>query len=165
MQRKGLICGIYKITCTGNNKVYIGSSKDICSRWSHHLSDLRLGKHHSIYLQRCYNKYGEKSITFSILHRMDEYNETLLRLLEFYYIEELHPDFNSGTFPCPVEELSEEVRAKISETTKKLYTEKGYINPRKGVGKKYNIYKCNTNPFVRIQIAQKTEHKRQGNSG
>lgn len=159
MQRKDLVCGIYKITCTSNNKFYIGSSKDVCSRWSHHLSDLRLGKHHSIYLQRCYNKYGEKSITFSILHRMDEYNETLLRLLEFYYIEELHPDFNSGVFPCPIEELSEEVRMKISETTKKLYTEKGHINPRKGVGKKYNIYNMNGLSLFHEITMEELSHK------
>lgn len=159
MQGKELVCGIYKITCLGNNKFYIGSSKDIGSRWSHHLSDLRLGKHHSIYLQRCYNKYGERSIIFSILHRMDEYNETLLRLLEYYYIEELHPDFNSGIFPCPIDELSEEVRTKISETTKKLYTEKGYINPRKGIGKKYNIYDMKGVPLFHNITMEELSHK------
>ena len=159
MQRKELICGAYKITCTGNNKFYIGSSKDICNRWLHHLSDLRLGKHHSIYLQRSYNKYGEESITFSVLHRMDEYNEQLLRLLEYYYIEELHPDFNSGIYPCPIDELSEEVRAKISETTKKLYTEKGYINPRKGVGKKYNVYDINGKSLFQEITMDELSHK------
>lgn len=80
MQKIEKVCGIYKITCISNGKFYIGSSMNVCNRWLHHLSDLRLGKHHSVYLQRCYNKYGEVSITFSILHRMDEYNEN-------YYIK------------------------------------------------------------------------------
>ncbi len=153
MQIKEKICGIYKITCSNNGNFYIGSSKNVCDRWLHHLSDLRLGKHHSIYLQRCYNKYGESSINFSILHRMNDYDETMLRLLEYYYIEELHPAFNSGIFPCPIEELSEEVRTKISATTKKLYTEKGYVNPRKGVGKKYNVYNISGDPlFLNISM-------------
>lgn len=143
MQKKEQVCGIYKITCTSNGKFYIGSSKDICTRWLHHLSDLRLGKHHSIYLQRCYNKYGESSISFSILHRMNEYDETMLRMLEYYYIEEMNPSFNSGVFPCPIENMSKEVRDKISETTKRLYKEKGYVNPRSGIGKKYNVYSKN----------------------
>lgn len=138
MKKNEEICGIYKITCKNNGQFYIGSSKDIYYRWLHHISDLRLNKHHSTYLQRCYNKYGEDSILFEIVHVMNNYDEELLRMLEYYYIEELHPTFNSGT-PCPLE-ISQEMRNKISETTKKLYTEKGYVNPRKGTGKKYNIY-------------------------
>lgn len=70
---------------------------------------------------------------------MDEYDETMLRLLEAYYIEELQPAFNSGIYPCPLEKTME-VRSKISLSTKKLYIDKGYVNPRKGVGKKYNVY-------------------------
>lgn len=129
MQKREIICGIYKITCKANNKIYIGSSKDIHDRWLHHLYDLRLGKHHSIYLQRSYNKYGENSLEFTVLHKMDECDETMLRLLEYYYIEELQPAFNSGVYPCPLEQTIE-VRNKISLSTKKLYTDKGYVNPR-----------------------------------
>lgn len=131
-------CGIYKITCTGNNKFYIGSSVDIYYRWASHLSDLRLNRHHSTYLQRSFNKYGEDSVTFEVVHEMTEYNEGLLRMLEQYYIEELHPEFNSAT-PILYEQ-TQEWRNKIAETTKKLYTEKGYINPRKGVGKRINVF-------------------------
>lgn len=130
--------GIYKITCTSNNKTYIGSSKNIKQRWKYHLSYLRRGNHHSTYMQRCFNKYGENSFKFEVLLNMFEYNEELLRMIEVYYIEELKPEFNSVA-PC-IYSKTEEWRNKISVSTKQLYTEKNYINPRKGVGKKYNVF-------------------------
>lgn len=154
-----MVCGVYKITCTANNQIYIGSSKNIHDRWAHHLCDLKHNRHHSIYLQRSFNKYGRDSITFEILHEMYEYNEVLLRMLEYYYIEELHPAFNTGIYPCPIDEISQEVRDKISETTKKLYTEKGYVNPRKGVGKKYNAYNIKGEPiFLNITMSDLGEN-------
>ena len=129
--------GIYKITCKENNQFYIGSSKNIQERWLHHLYDLKNNKHHSIYLQRSFNKYGEKSLTFEVMLEMVEYNEELLRLIEYYYIEELKPSFNSMA-PC-IYEQTQHWRDKISASTKQLYKE-GYINPRRDVGKRYNVY-------------------------
>ena len=52
-------CGIYKITNTVNNKIYIGSSNDILERWNQHKKSLRRNKHHNVYLQRSWNKNGE----------------------------------------------------------------------------------------------------------
>lgn len=130
--------GIYKITCKGNNKIYIGSSKNIKYRWQVHLSELRGNRHHSTYLQRSFNKYGEESFEFSVLLEMFEYNEELLRMIEWYYIEELKPAFNIAS-PV-VYNNTLEWRHKISESTKKLYTEKGYVNPCKNTGNVYNVY-------------------------
>lgn len=130
--------GIYKITCLKNNKFYIGSSKNIKQRWKYHLSYLRKNNHHSTYMQRCYNKYGEDSFKFEVLLEMFEYNEELLRLIEQYYIEETRPEFNSMS--STIYNITKEWKNKISKSTKLLYTEKGYINPRKGVGNKYNVY-------------------------
>lgn len=128
--------GIYRISCTVNGKSYIGSSVNILERWREHISHLRAGAHHSIYLQRCYNKYGEESIKFEVLAILEEFNEELLRLVEYVYIEKLHPEFNTLT---PMEtNVSETWKRKISESTKKLY-ESGYINPRFNTGKRYKI--------------------------
>lgn len=132
------ICGVYKITCISNNQFYIGSSTDVKFRWLHHLYDLRKGIHHSTALQQSYNEFGEDSLKFEIIHKIDRNNVELLRMEEYYYIEELHPTFNSVT-SCLYEQTMV-WRNKIAETTKKLYTEKGYVNPRKGVGKQYNVY-------------------------
>lgn len=138
MQRYKTICGVYKITCLGNNQFYIGSSVDVHYRWLRHLSALRRGIHHSIALQQSFIKYGEESLRLEIVHEVDGNNEELLRMEEYYYIEELHPTFNSAA-SCLYEQTIV-WRNKIAETTKKLYTEKGYVNPRKGVGKQYNVY-------------------------
>lgn len=128
--------GIYRITCTVNGKSYIGSSVNMLERWREHIAHLRAGAHHSIYLQRCFNKYGEDSIKFEPLAILEEFNEELLRLVEFVYIEKLHPELNTIT---PLEtRISESWKQKISESTKKLY-ENGYINPRFNAGKRYKI--------------------------
>lgn len=139
MQQKEIICGVYKITCRNNNQFYIGSSIDIHDRWLHHLSDLRRNTHHSRLLQQSYNEFGEESLVFEVVHQMtDTNNLRLLRMEEQYYIEELCPTFNSAA-SC-IYEQTLLWRNKIAETTKRLYTDKGYVNPRKGVGKQYNVF-------------------------
>ena len=49
------LSGIYKLIV--NDKFYIGSAKNIGIRLSKHILDLERNKHHSIYLQRSWNKY------------------------------------------------------------------------------------------------------------
>lgn len=136
-------CGVYKITCKENSKTYIGSSVNIKERWQQHIALLRGNRHTSTYLQNSYNKYGEDSLKFEVLIKLIEFNENVLRDLEWYYIEKYQPAFNTITpLFC---DRTQEWKDKIAQSTKKLYTEKGYINPRKGVGKKYNIYDTSFN--------------------
>ncbi len=60
--------GVYTITNLITNKVYVGSAtKDFRIRWRIHLSNLRLNRHHSKYLQNSFNKYGESNFKFEIL--------------------------------------------------------------------------------------------------
>ena len=59
--------GIYQIRNLVNGKVYVGSAVNLQHRRREHRSDLRNGNHHSIKLQRAYNKYGESSFAFEIL--------------------------------------------------------------------------------------------------
>lgn len=136
-------CGVYRITCTGNSQIYIGSSVNIKERWQQHLALLRRNRHSSTYLQNSYNKYGEDSFKFEVLVRLIEFNEEVLRDLEWYYIKKYQPAFNTITpLIC---NRTDEWKEKISLSTKKLYTEKGYINPRRGVGRKYNVYDTSFN--------------------
>lgn len=77
--------GIYKIVNNINKKVYIGSSKNIRHRWAVHLHELKNNKHHSIRLQRSFNKYGVDSFEFVVI----EYCELdKLLQLEVDYINE-----------------------------------------------------------------------------
>ena len=50
--------GLYAIVYVPTNRAYVGSSIDIKRRVKEHMSDLRHSKHHCIYLQNAWNKYG-----------------------------------------------------------------------------------------------------------
>lgn len=91
-----IISGIYKIVNVINNKFYIGSSKNIKRRFSIHKSALKNNRHHSIYLQRSYNKHGLDSFKFEIVKEMD--NPTYQQLFdeETKHINELLPHYNVG---------------------------------------------------------------------
>lgn len=61
------LCGIYIITNTANNKVYIGFSSNIRRRWNGHKHELRHKKHPNYFLQTDWNIYGESSFVFGIV--------------------------------------------------------------------------------------------------
>jgi group I intron endonuclease len=60
-------CGVYQIVNIANGKKYIGSSNQLSRRFYLHKWDLRRGKHHSITLQRAWDKYGEENFVFTVL--------------------------------------------------------------------------------------------------
>lgn len=60
---------IYIIRNIVNGKFYIGSTKNFNQRTHRHKNDLRNNRHHSIYLQRSWNKHGEESFEFNIIMR------------------------------------------------------------------------------------------------
>lgn len=85
---------IYYINCSKNNKGYIGSTLDIKSRMWAHFGDLKGNKHHSKYMQRCYNKYGKNEFNVQIIAKCpDEYRNKLERW--FIQKSSLNTDFNS----------------------------------------------------------------------
>jgi group I intron endonuclease len=65
--------GIYKITCVNNNKVYIGSSSNIKTRWSRHKSNLKNNRSNPN-LQNSYNKYGLNSLKFELIEECNVEN-------------------------------------------------------------------------------------------
>jgi len=83
------ISGIYQIQNKINNKIYIGSAIDIYNRLHKHVSDLKKNKHHSIHLQRAWNKYGENNFDFNIVENVD--NKELLIEREQYWFDILKP--------------------------------------------------------------------------
>lgn len=85
------ISGIYKITNKNNSKIYVGSSYNIYLRKSKHYSDLNKNKHHSIKLQRAWNKYGESVFDFEVIESCNV--EDLINK-EQYYIDNLKPFYN-----------------------------------------------------------------------
>lgn len=80
--------GIYKITCTANNRLYIGSAINIRKRIYQHIWDLRRLAHHSITLQRAWDKYGETAFTYEVLELV---LAPFLLEREQYWLDKLQP--------------------------------------------------------------------------
>lgn len=83
--------GIYEIKNKVNNNIYIGSAISLSDRKNLHFSQLKRGIHHSIILQKAYNKYGKNSLIFKILEYCNIEN---LIEKEQYYIDTLRPIYN-----------------------------------------------------------------------
>lgn len=62
-----MISGIYSIINIRNNKIYVGSTKNIEMRKYSHFNTLRRNVHVNKYLQRAYNKYGKDSFMFTVI--------------------------------------------------------------------------------------------------
>ena len=119
--------GIYKITNSVNNKIYIGSAVNLNSRKNEHWYELRNNKHHSKYLQRSWNKYKGEVFKFEIVEYCNIEN---LITREQYYIDTLKPKYNS----CKIAgsmlgfKFTQDSKNKMKESYKKVPKEiKEYI--------------------------------------
>lgn len=112
------ISGVYQIVNTINGHRYIGSAVDIRKRWNEHKRDLRNNRHHSVYLQRAWNKYGESCFEFSVIENCFFF---VLVPREQYYIDSLKPEYNIAKYadaPARGRKLSAETRKKMSDAGK-----------------------------------------------
>lgn len=85
--------GIYKITCTVNKRIYIGSAVNLRDRKRQHFNELRQNKHYNHYLQRAWNKYGESVFTFEVLELVLSMS---LTAREQYWLNKLKPFRQKG---------------------------------------------------------------------
>lgn len=92
--------GVYFIRCTTNGRVYVGSAASCMhQRWYNHARDLRRRKHHSILLQRAWDKYGETAFVFGVLELCDP-SDCVAR--EQFHIDSLQSSNpNLGFNICP----------------------------------------------------------------
>jgi len=69
------IMGIYKITNTTNNKVYIGQSLDLKRRRAKHIQSLKNNNHTNKHLQLAFNEYGEDNFKFEIIEELTDISQ------------------------------------------------------------------------------------------
>lgn len=128
MPRKIYSCGIYKISTPSNSSFYIGSSSKIEQRWSEHRSMLKYGKHHSIRLQKAFDKH--KSLVFEIIEicAFDELN-----IKEQFWIDKLKAKLNASKFVKNVW-LDSDVRSQF----KKIHDSKEWKELRRKIANTEN---------------------------
>ena len=102
--------GIYKITNTVTNQIYIGQSIDIKRRWIEHKTPKASGNDR---LHGDMKKYGLDCFKFEII---EECKEEDLKERELYYIHSLNPHYNKIGKP-----MAEETKTKVSYGMKKSW--------------------------------------------
>jgi group I intron endonuclease len=78
-----MLSGIYSIYCKSNNKLYIGSSKNIHLRFRTHINKLNKKIHPNKYLQNSWNLYEEKNFIFEPI-KINVNNDELLKIEQIY---------------------------------------------------------------------------------
>lgn len=84
---------IYQIRNLTNDKVYVGSAVDFERRKKRHLQQLKNGIHHSLPLQRAFNKYGFENFVFEIIKECEK--EVLFKE-EQQYLDIMKPFDSNG---------------------------------------------------------------------
>jgi group I intron endonuclease len=121
--------GVYAIKQLSTDRMYIGSSVDIERRKKQHVAALKLGIHHSIFLQRSWHKNGPGDFVFGVIEKMSDRSGLYER--EQYWIDSLRPAFNGTKLVIDISKrdsshgpigrpLSPLHRQRISEATKGL---------------------------------------------
>ena len=82
MNKSSILCGIYIIKNKQSQKFYIGSSRDISTRWKSHIWRLQKNIHPNAHLQSSWNKYKSEAFSFEILEECKE--EDLLTVEQRY---------------------------------------------------------------------------------
>lgn len=110
--------GVYGIRNQINQKCYIGSASGksgFQQRWWNHRHLLRHNRHHSLYLQRAWNKYGEEAFVFEILLICDPEN---CLMYEQIALDHYQPEYNICKIAgSPLgRQVSSATRQKLSES-------------------------------------------------
>lgn len=117
--------GIYIIKNNLNGDLYVGSAENLNRRWYKHIWRLKRNEHHSIILQRAFNKYGINSFIFEVLE-FTEINCLIER--EQIWIEKLKPQYNV----CPTAGSSKGFKHSEETKEKLRIMNLGEKNPRYG---------------------------------
>jgi group I intron endonuclease len=108
---KQRISAVYEIVNVINGHRYVGSATYLPSRWEEHRRTLRLGTHHSKYLQRAWNLYGEEAFEFNIIVYVPPMS---VARIEDIIIYEEHPEYN--------------MKVRAGSTYGKIFTDEHILN-------------------------------------
>jgi group I intron endonuclease len=135
---------IYAILNTITCNQYIGSTKNSYIRKRNHFNLLRKKKHHSIVLQRAFDKHGENKFKFIVLEEVDENINLIER--EQWWLDNANCIYNSSKNALPGKEriITEETREKMRKSHLGVKhpewrrKQKSEYQKGKGIGRKYS---------------------------
>lgn len=148
---------IYAIQNIKNKKIYIGKTINFENRKKRHLHELRKNKHHSIFLQRSYNKYKECCFEFIILFK--DLSEELATNIEQFILDNYYEFlYNTSKNSTGGDLISyhpnrTEIIKKISVASKKQWQ-----NPKRILGQK-EIMSGKSNPMFNKKHTISTKNK------
>ena len=152
--------GIYKLINKITGDFYIGSASRIGKsnslsgfyvRFDKHKRQLNNNSHYNSFLQRSWNKYGEKNFEFEILATCPP--EYCVKL-EQYFIDVLNPTFNIRKIADSNKgiKFTAEHKEKLSKSIKNSLKNKVDNSYRKRIGETQKITKLNKkNPYKRTE--------------
>jgi len=114
--------GIYKITNIINNKMYIGQSINMESRFKSHINSLKKNNHHNRHLQFAFNKYGENNFKFEIIIEcnINELDDNEIKLI--HELNSVIDGYNLDYGGQNHRVFSKKTRKRMSDARKKIMT-------------------------------------------
>lgn len=98
-------------------------------RWRTHILELRKGAHHSIHLQRAFDRDGESVFSFSILEAVDDPSQRHVR--EQHWLDTLRSaDKRYGFNICPIAGTCEQTKQSPETIAKRVAKLRGQKRPR-----------------------------------
>ena len=106
---------------TINGKCYIGSAVDLFNRWSSHKKSLFKGNHHSILLQRSWDKHGPDYFQFTIIEVIKDKNKlTETEQLWINSTKSFKPEFGYNIYSIAGSPLGTKRKPMSDETKKRI---------------------------------------------
>ena len=118
-----ILCGVYSITNSVNNKRYIGQTTNIDKRIKKHIWELNNGSHAAKELLSDWIKYGKESFLFNILEICEkkDLKKNEAKWMEYYNTTKAEYGYNSMGSKTYGVASSKELRRHRSETIIKNY--------------------------------------------
>lgn len=138
-----LNCGIYIIKNKDTGKIYIGSSMKLSRRFYQHRRDLKSNNHHSIKLQRSWNKHGEDSFEFSVVLYTDPCD---LLLFEQSFLDH---------YRCYENEIGYNICSEAGSNAGYKYTKEQKLKHKENKRKSAHKYRWKGSQLCLAEIAEK----------